>query len=283
VAKKKTTGIDKARQAISRTLKGAVKEQKKNTNALQRLVKQAQKQAQRNRDREDVAKWKALKRLGIYGNDKTSANIKNLTAARRRAIRRSFNLTQQHATFANGQTERPLQRTVKTTTTTWRKRGGGTYKTVKQSIRYDLAPHFKRIRTKRKVKEGTRGVFRTKKGYIVEVESPLSKVRVSKKGEIKEKTQFSSAGIEVTRYGVSGLEILKMIEQIDAGKFKIPRGTTLKVDNFGTMWGKEYDWETLDLLAQRVHYYENHMALNVFQHWLDSTEIRISRVKPEHM
>jgi hypothetical protein len=284
VAKKKSTPTDSFRQAISRTLKGAAREQRANvkslTKAWQRTIAQAKKKAAQDKQRELVAQWKALRRLGLYGDKKTSPAIKNLTPARQRAIRRAFVSAQSHGTFKNGRTIRPLERVVKTTTTRWRNKKGYEYTTTSVKISYQLESHFKQLRSKKKITAGTRGVQKTKKGYIVEVESPLSKVRITKKGQLKEKTEFASGGIEITREGISGEQILRLVRQIENGKFKLPRNSAIKFDNFGTNFGKAYEYDALDLLAARVRNYEQSMPMNVFEHWLGSTELHIIHALP---
>ena len=276
MARKKSSAIDKARQAIFKIAKGAVKENRKKLNMLQRARQAAQKQHRKNQDRELVAQWRALKR---YGYITTTANPsqKNLTESRRKAIRKAFTSAQSQGTLVGGVVKRPLERVVKTTTTRWRNERGYEYTTTKTSIKYGLEDHFKIIKTKKPVKV-ERGVRKTKKGYVVEVQSPLSKVRVNKKGQIVEKTEYKSGAIEITREGVTGEDILKLVDAIEKGKFRIPARSAIKFDNFGTDMGRAYQSDALDMLAERVRYYERAMAGRVFEHWLASTELQLIRV-----
>lgn len=276
MARSKSSAIDKARQAILKIAKGAVKENRKKLNQLERSRKAALKQHRKNQDRELVAQWRALKR---YGYISTTANPsqKNLTESRRKAIRKAFTGAQSQGTLVGGRVVRPLERVVKTTTTRYRNEKGHEYTTTKVSVKYGLEDHFKMLKTKKKVSV-ERGVRKTKKGYVVEVQSPLSKVRVNKKGQLIEKTTYERGGIEVTREGVTGEDILKLVDAIEKGKFKIPARSALKIENFGTDLGRAYQHDALDMLAERVRYYERAMAMNVFEHWLNTTELQLIRV-----
>lgn len=282
MARKKSSGIDKARQAISRTLKGAVKENRKRAKKLsrqwQRMRKAALKQARRNKDKDLVAQWRALKRFGYLDTIAPPA-LKNLTPSRRRAISSAFRKANSQGTFKNGRVERPLQRTVITTTTKYRNERGYEYEKVSTRIKYGLGEHFKMVRTKNKPSTEA-GLRRTKKGYVVEVESPLSKVRITKSGKVVEKTVYEKGGIEVSREGITGTDILRLVESIENGKFTIPRNTAIKLDNFGSIHGRAYQWDGLDGLAERVRYYEKAMPGNVLEHWLKTTELHIIRVTP---
>lgn len=279
MARSKSNAIDKARQAIFKVAKGAVKENRKKLNKLsrsfERTRKAAQRQHQQNVDRELVAQWRALARYGYISTTAKPAQ-KNLTASRRRAIAKAFRQAQSMGTMAGGKVVRPLERIVTETKTRYRNEKGDVYETVRTRTRYSLEGHFKMVKTKRPIK-AEKGIAKTRKGYVVEAQSPLSKVRVNKKGQLVEKTVFESGGIEITREGVTGEEILELVEAIEKGKFKIPAGTALKLENFGTSQGRAYQWDALDGLAERVRYYERAMPMKVFDHWMDSTEIQIIR------
>lgn len=276
MARSKSSAIDKARQAIFKIAKGAVKENRKKLNQLERTRKAALKQHRKNLDRDLVAQWRALARYG-YISTTAKPSQKNLTESRRKAIRKAFTSAQSQGTLVGGTVKRPLERVVKTTTTRWRNAKGYEYITTKTSIKYGLEDHFKIIKTKKKVNV-ERGVRKTKKGYVVEVQSPLSKVRVNKKGQVIEKTEYKSGAIEITREGITGEEILRLVDQIEKGKFKLPARSALKFDNFGTDFGRAYQSDALDLLAERVRYYERAMSSKVFEHWMASTELHIIRV-----
>jgi hypothetical protein len=290
VARSKNTPSDKARQAILKSLKGAVKEQKKSAKSIskkasklsrawQRTRAAAVKQAKRNKDKDLVAQWRALRRLGYYTSTDSPAQSR-LTSSRKRAIASAYKKAQSDATFRDGRTVRPLERTVKTVTTHYRRANGDEYSVVKQSIHYDLGPNFKFIKPKRKVKL-ERGIVKTRKGYVVPVESKLSRIRVKKSGAISETTDYKSGKITISREGITGPEILALIEKIDQGKFHIPEGSALKLDNFGTWQGQNYQWDHLDQLSRTVRYYENSMPTRVFEQWMDTTELHIVTVTPQ--
>jgi hypothetical protein len=277
VARKKNTPIDSARQALIKAVKGASKEQKRKVSKLsrewQRTRAAALKQQRKNVDKDLVAQWRALRKLG-YVKTTVAPSQKALTPSRRKEIRRIFRQAQSQGTLINGRVVRPLVKTPKVITTKWRDVSGREHTTVTTRINYQLAPNFKLVKSKNKPST-TRGITKTRKGYIVAVESPLSKVRITPKGQVIEKTEYESGGITVSREGVTGKDILSLVEAIERGKFKLPAGRGLKMLNFGTDIGRIYGHDALDLFAERFRYYERAMASRVFDFWMDTIELQI--------
>lgn len=210
------------------------------------------KQAQR----ELTAQWRALKKLGALQTKVTPA-MKRLTKSRAAAIRKAYAQIQQVGHFTAGRVERPLKKVQ-----------------VGKRVKYTLAPHFKFIKTKRKPKTNA-GIVRTKKGAIVEVENPMAKVRINKSGQVIERDEYTSGGVTITREGLSGVEILLLVDAIKAGKFHLPKGSMLTVFNFGWAKGSSYMWDALDELVLDIERYEQTMMPTQFEAWLKMTEITL--------
>lgn len=282
MAKRKSTASARSRQAISKAAKSltkaATKRAKRFAAGQARAIQKAIKSAQQERDKDLVAQWRALRRYGYLRTTETPS-LSRLTESRKRAIRNAYRDAQSMGTFAQGKVMRPLEKHAFEITTTYYDKRTKRYRTTKRTkIKYELAPRFKFIHSKFKP-SSERGIKKTKKGYVVEVESPLSKVRITRKGEIKERAEFERGGITIAREGLTGSDILKLAEAIEKGTFKIPKGSALKLNNFDTLHGNSFAYDALDMLAERIRFYQSNMREKVFSHWLKTTDLIITSLE----
>lgn len=225
-------------------------------------VKKASKRAALESKRELTAQWRVLKKLGVIQTKITPAQ-KRLTKYQQTKIKKAFKSVQQMGHYTHGHVERPLVKT---------KKGN--------RVSFTLAPHFQFIKTKRKPKTKA-GVIKTLKGLIVEKETPHAKVRLLKSGAIRETDQYSSGGITIDREGLTGAEIIGLIDAIKAGKFKIPKHSLLSVFNFGWTKSQSYAYDDLDKLVLDFEKYEMTMGSKVFEAWLSMTEITLQHWTPQ--
>lgn len=276
MARKKHNTIDAARQALSKATKASVKARKRKASGLlrefQRTRAAALKAKRQTVDRELVAQWRALAKLG-YVNAKVRPGKKNLTPFRRTEIRKALTKAQSQAAFVGGKTVRPLERHV-TTTTIERTNISTGEKKVSASTRvyYSLGKNFKFIKTKNVPSQPT-GFVKTRKGLIFEA-LPEEKITVTKTGKVKRDLR-KRGGFLITAEGVTGEDILVLADKIREGKFKLRRGQFLDVYTFGSYNPHPYDDLSLMDFVHRLEYYERAMQTNVFQSYLDKTEIHV--------
>src|SRR5690349_9625923 len=213
---RKTTPADKARQALAKAIRA---ESKRASKSVKRLSKAAGKKAQqikRAREDEYLARWRALKKLGLVNTKKPPAK-KRLTSSVKRNINKEFYALQSNGHFAKGKVNRPLKKVE--------------YKTPAghKKEKYELSEYFHALNTKKKTSAKT-GLIKTKKGYIVELNNPQTKIRINKRGELVEKT-----GSKIRRRSsYQGKYILELIQQIERGTFKVKRDEWLVYRPWGS-------------------------------------------------
>lgn len=247
------------------TLSSAAKQAKQRaarlTRERQSARAKARKQAARDQSRDLAAQWRALKKLG-YLRTKVIPAQKRLTKSRKETIRRLFKQANQQGVISHGKVIRALQRTV----------------TDKGRVQYNLDKHFRLIKSKYKP-SSPNGWRKTLKGFIFEISSPSEKIRITKKGKVVRKIA-EMGGMEITAEGMTGQQILALADKITAGKFKLKKNQIMLVQDFGG-WNNEahqYYPDALDLFIDRLNRYRNTMMDNVFNAWLDMTEIRIATI-----
>jgi hypothetical protein len=229
---------------------------------LQALVRAAKKLAAKQRAAEYAAKQRAVQKLGLY-KSKTSTAAKNLTKSKQRAIDKAFSEIQKHTHYAQGKVIRPLQKVIKTT-----KQGH-----VIQS--YKLSDYFTFTKTKNKP-SAQAGIIPTKTGAIVETQQIRAKARIKPDGRVVE----IGPKFEITAEGISGVEILELVDAIERGKFKLAEGETLELRSYANLHGRRrrpFTASNLMGLAEDVRAYETIMTEHNFQRWLEYSEVYISR------
>lgn len=277
MTKKHSSGSDKARQAILKASRKSAHAVKRKASGLLRewgrTRAAAKRAATKQQEKEYVAQWRALRKLGFV-NSRITPALKNLTAHRRTELRTAFKTAQTQAAMSGSKVVRPLERQVITTTTLIRAASGGTKRIVRQRIKYELNPHFKMVRSKNKPTGN--GFVTTRKGFIFDVTSPDERITIKKSGNVVRDNR-PAGGMHIESYGITGEQILELIEKIKNGKFKLRKNQALQVSKFGGS-NKVYHSDSLMLFVADNMRYESTMLTNVFQQWLDATEIRIITV-----
>ncbi len=277
MTKKNSSGSDKARQALLKAARKSTKTAKRKASGMLNEWRRTQAAAKRlqvkAQDKELTAQWRALRKLGFVNSRVTPAQ-KHLTAHRKTEIRKAFKTAQTQAALSGSKVVRPLERQVITTTTLIRTASGSTKRIVRQRVKYVLNPHFKMVRSKNK--PSGNGFVSTRKGYIFDVTSPDERVTIKPSGAVVRDNR-PAGGMHVESYAITGEEILELIEKIKNGKFKLRKNQALKVSKFGGS-NKVYHNDSLMLFVADNMRYESTMLTNVFQQWLDATEIRIITV-----
>lgn len=254
--KQKTNSIDKARQALSKAIRA---ESRRASKSVKRLSKTAQRKAlqvKRAREDEYLARWRALKKLGLV-NTKNPPAKKRLTSKVKAKINKEFFALQDHGHFAKGRVNRPLKK-IEYKTPTGKKRE-----------KYELSEYFHALTTKKKTSAKT-GIIKTGKGYIVEVNSPETKIRINKRGELVEKT-----GTRIRRRSsYKGKYIIQLIEQIERGRLKIKNNEWLVYRPWGSeAYEQMYAQDSLEDFAIQARSYQLQMSPKTFNDWLDTSEI----------
>jgi hypothetical protein len=174
------------------------------------------KEAERERKRDLVAKWKALQRLGAY-QSKVSAAQSRLTSSRIKAIEKTFKEIQRHGKSVAGRVVRPLSQV--------------SILTPKGNIkkRYDTSGYFDFVRSKIKTDLKT-GVIKTRKGYIVEKTRKDAKVKINKKGEIIETIKGLKRKLKLYR----GQDVLQMLKDMESGKLKLQEKELILIKKWGS-------------------------------------------------
>lgn len=257
MARKKSTIIDKARQAIGRAIVGSAKAGKKSVKKAARQLTQKAKQAQKIRDQETVARWRALKKLGVIST-KNKPSAKNLTRSLRTKINKEFFDLQGAASYSKGKVSRPLKKVEK--------------KTPKGKTRevYELDDSFKFLRSKKAKAEGLSGVIKTKNGYILAKQNKDSTFRVDKHGVIVENT----GTYRIRKKGYKGTAIMSLVSDIENGKVKIRSNQALAYRPWGSARVEQmFDYDSLNDFAKMVNQYVQQMPPSVFKHWSNLTEV----------
>jgi hypothetical protein len=250
--RKKSTTLDKTRQSLAKGLKGTLKKGKKAVAASNRARKAA-------RDQELLARWRILNRLGLINARKPPA-AKRLTPKRIREINREYYAFNANGHYANGKVYRPFVKQE------YRTPSG------KARTKYVLDPHYQFIRTKQKVSRGS-GVFKTKKGVIVEKRSADSKVSI-RNGDIVEKKGKE----KLYRKTYQGAALLKLRDDIAAGKIKWAKDGYFEYRS----WGGSRTLEIMDaqsFLDVFAEYESGPLAMtpSTFNAWVENTEFYFIR------
>jgi len=274
VAKRKSNPLAKLLQEAKRYQADQKKIRLKNKKLAQRAITKAA-------DDDLIAKWRALNKIGAI-SAKASPAKKNLTKHRRAEIRKAFDTVQKQTHYSKGVVFRPLQKDVEITKRIYRDaRTGKRVEKITQKVRYDLTDHFRMVKSKNKPNVKT-GIVKTKKGYLVETTHANTRVRIDKKGNVIEETSVGTRKVKITREGITGKEILKLAEEIKAGKFKIPPHTALALHHWGTARAKQsFAWNDLDSLAYLIELYERRMSEKEFENWIEYTEINLEDIGPQ--
>lgn len=248
MARKKSNAIDRSRQALTKLIRDASKDRKRAASKKRQLAK-------RNQEKDSVAKWRALKKLGLI-NTKNPPSAKRLNSRLKKKIDKAFFDFQREGRYTKGKTIRPLTKIIKKT-----KRG--------ESVSYQLDDYFKLIRTKNKTQENS-NLIKTSKGYIVKRRNKNSKVRITKKGDVLETIN----GERYRRRSYSGSKILDLYAQIKSGDFKMPRGERMVLAKFGSFHAQEmYESDSLDQFIKTIDAYAHEMTHGVFEDFLDRSEV----------
>lgn len=256
--KKNITPLDIARQQIKRILADRQKAEK-------HAKKLRAKNKHKNELRETAMRARALKKLGLY-NPKDSIKQSTLTPAKRQRINKAFYNLQRHSKFIEkGHTVRPLNKIDKVG------------KNGRVTQHYQLNKNFQLIHTKKKT-SAISGVIKTRKGILVEKDSPDSVVRVNAKtGELVQSTPNKKGPRTITRRkGIKGQAIAKFVDDIDNNRIRIKNNQHLVYHRFG--WTdprntQAFDHDELDLFANVFHEYQKQMSIKVFESWLDASEL----------
>lgn len=249
MSRRKTTTLDKTRQALLRNAKGGLK-------AAQKKTARRQKELAKKRDRDTVAKWRALQKAGLTNTRKSPAQS-HLTDSVRRSVNKAFQELQRAGHYEYGRVHHPLQKERYQTSS------------GKERERYVFTDYFKVIKTKHKIPE-SRGIIKTKKGVIVE-KSKSSQVFI-RNGEVKVK----DLGVVWSHKTYRGDEVLELYRAIKEGDIK------LNSRNFITYqpWGSpNYQMPVMDneLFVKLIDEYVREMSSKVFHDFIDVSEFHFGK------
>lgn len=257
MARKKSSTIDKARQVIGRAITGTAKAGKKSIKKAAKQISRSVKNAQKARDAEAVARWRALKKLGIIST-KNNPSAKNLTRSLRTKINKQFYDLQGAGSYAKGKVSRPLKKVTKTSSK-------GKTREV-----YELDDSFKFLRSKKAKASGLSGVIKTKNGYILAKQTKDSTFRVDKHGNVIENT----GTYRIKKKGYRGQDIIQLVSDIENGKVKIRSNQALAYRPWGSARVEQlFDYDSLEDFAKMVNAYSQQMPPRIYKHWLDQTEV----------
>lgn len=249
--KRKSTPIDAARQALSRL---GTSTRKKSIRALTKK----RKTLKASLDREYVAQWRVLKKLGLIST-KNNPSAKNLTGSIKTKINREFKNIQKSGYYKTGKVHRPLIRTISET------------KTGKKITKYHLDNQYKLIKTKRKINVKT-GITKSKKGYIVDTGESNGKVKINNDGSIT----ISTKERKVMKKGYTGNQIMRLVELIEDDKFHIKDDQVLMMRQYGSVRTERgFENDSLEELAETIRHYEKNFTREKFNEWKNYTEIVI--------
>ena len=257
--KKNITPLDAARQQIK-----AILAERKRAEAKARKLRAKNKQ--KAELREIAIRARALKKLGLY-NPKNPIKQSSITRAQTRRVNTLFKTLMRHGKYIErGKTVRPLNKVAKVA------------KTGKIIETYQLNENFAFLRTKKKTKI-KQGVIKTSKGYIVEKDSPSSKVRINNNGDITQSTKNEKGPRTLTRRkAITGNAIAKFVDDVENNKVRIKENQHLMYRRFGWVDSsnvKLFDHDEMDLFAQLFRDYQKEMPPAIFKGWMDASELLI--------
>ena len=252
MARKNPSAIDKARQAIGKAITGSIKSSRKS-------IKKKITQVQRNRESDFVAKWRALKKLGLI-DTRNNPSKKHLTSRLKTKINKEFFAFQSEGKYVRGKVVRPLQREVIDSA-----RGA--------RVKYTLSDNFKFLRTKKKTPVKT-GVIKTKNGYIIQKKAPDSKIKITKDGDL-----IQTTGTERVRTkAYKGDSILELYAAIKENRLKMKPKELLALRKWGGQNNVEmFERDSLDMFIQLIDQYAKQMSSKVFRDFIDVSEVMFIR------
>ena len=218
--------------------------------------KQKQKQRiARETEKDLVAKWRALRSLGVYSTKETPA-AERLTKSRRAAINQKFAQVENLAHYENGEVFRPLHKVTKPKSVVIRNPLGQTVKKYqRESVSYKLdKDHFQFLRTKTKAK--IPNAIKTAKGELI-AKGANEKIVITKKGKVKTVQTAGAAKTVFSREPLEGpFEFLLLAEDIKAGRIKLRKGEWLALYSNGKKKAKlTINRDTVGLLAALLDRY----------------------------
>ena len=226
----------------------------------------------RSIDADDIAKWRVLRKIGAY-NGTAPPSVKNLTPARRKALRGAFDQVQSFGAFRDGRTRRPFDSQPVTQTRTLRDHDG---RVIKQIVsvkpKYVLDDYFAFARAKKPpVLSGT---LRTAKGLVVPKAHVGSRVFI-RSGKLIEHDYVGNSKFKITREGVSGAgELLELSRRIRDGKLKLKHNEGLRLITNGSMRRAQgFLYDDLISLAALIDRYAQEFGPSRFDEWADHAEI----------
>jgi hypothetical protein len=246
--RKKNTGLDKVRQALSKNSKRAL-------NAATKKAQKKVKQVRHQRDLDIISQWRALKKVGAI-NTKSNPSLKALTPSVKRSISKAYRELQSVSHYAGGRLHHPLVKEQFKT------------KSGQKRTRYKVGQYFQFKKTKEKLKDDFEtGVIKTKSGYIFEKSVPSAKIRI-RKGELVEKAH----GVKWLRKAYRGEAILKLRDDLQNGRLKLKPGQYLNYKPWGST-RIDRGLTTAQDFIDMVNEYETQMSKTTFDSWKDYSEI----------
>lgn len=235
------------------------------------VKKDAARALRKARDNDDLAKWRALRKIGAYQPTKTPAAA-HLTPARRKAIARAFDQVQSFAAFREGATRRPLREVRVTHQRAMHDKHGRLLRVVTTSKpKYVVDDYFAVLRPKKAPQLS--GVLKTHNSIIVPKPHKGSRVQV-RAGKLEIHDYAGGEKFKITREGISGAaELLELADKIKNGKFKLRKGEGLRLISNGSMKRSQgFLFDDLESLANLIDRYRNEFADN-FNDWAEHADV----------
>jgi len=246
------------------TLKSFLRDKKAAKKDTARSLKKA-------RDADDIAKWRALRKIGAYTSTEAPAATR-LTPARRKAISRAFVQVQSFTAFRDGSAHRPLHEARVTSQRAIRNKEGRLLRVVTTSKpKYVIDEYFAVLRPKKA--PNLSGVLKTHNAVIVPKPHKGSRVQV-RAGKLEIRDYVGAQKFKITREGISGAaELLELADKIKNNEFKLRKNEGLRLISNGSMKRSQgFLFDDLGSLANLIERYRAEFADN-FDEWADHAEI----------
>lgn len=221
-------------------------------------------------DKDAVAKWRVLRKIGVY-ESKDSPAVSRLTKARRRAIDTKFKAVQNLGEYDEGNVYRPLHKHEYTKETiTYDSHGRIKDKKTRQLSRYELdKDHFQALN--KKPAQAPSNSIPTKKGLLVGKQSN-EKVTITKDGKVKTTETTGGAKTHFTREPLTGpVEFLQLIDDYKAGRLKFNKNEGLTIYSNGKRQRTYYGGAVTALIARLERYVAK--GVRNFDDWSSMAEI----------
>lgn len=212
------------------------------------------KREQKTSDRDLVAQWRVLKKLGVY-DTRVNPSADRLSAERKKEIKKRFNKLQSMTSYRSGETYRPVHRDETPKQVVVRDALGRTKKVyTRQAVKYVVdTDHFQIA--KGKIKKAPRGMLKTSKGVFAP-KAPDEKISITKDGKVKVTEKKGGPTVEFTREPLTGpVEIIKLVDDIKSGRLKMKKKEGIRLRMNGDFQGQFYPGDSLHLLVQRLEKY----------------------------